>query len=234
LSGAGVTLIVIAKEPIAGCCKTRLCPPLTAAQAASVAEAALADTLAAVAATPAARRLLVLDGRPGAWLPSGFEVVPQRDGGLDLRLAAAFEAAGGPALLVAMDTPQVTPEMLGAGAGALVGEGGDAVLGPAADGGYWAIGLRRPRAEVFAGVPMSTEVTAEAQRRRLGELGLRWRELEQLRDVDTIDDARAVAAGAPRSRFAAALERIAEADPTAPRPHAAGAAARPAWSGAEP
>jgi rSAM/selenodomain-associated transferase 1 len=226
---AGVTLIVIAKEPVAGRCKTRLCPPLTPAQAAALAEAALADTLAAVAATPAARRLLVLDGRPGAWLPAGFGVVRQPDGGLGSRLAAAFEAAGGPALLVGMDTPQLTPALLCAGARALVGDGCDAVLGPAADGGYWAIGLRRPRAEVFAGVPMSTEVTGAAQRRRLGELGLRWRELEQLRDVDTIEDARAVAAGAPRSRFAATLERMTEARATPPL-----AAPGFARSGAEP
>jgi uncharacterized protein len=173
-----ITIIVIAKEPVAGRCKTRLCPPLTPAQAASVAEAALVDTLAAVAATPAARRLLVLDGRPGAWLPSGFDVVPQPNGALDVRLGAAFDAARGPALLVGMDTPQLTPALLRAGARALMSEGLDAVFGPAFDGGYWAIGLRRPRAEVFTGVPMSTEVTGEAQRRRLGELGLRWCELE--------------------------------------------------------
>jgi uncharacterized protein len=206
MSAAGeVTIVVLAKEPVAGRCKTRLCPPLNAAQAATVAEAALADTLAAVAATPAARRLLVLDGRAGAWLPSGFDVVPQPDGGLDLRLGAAIEAADGPALLVGMDTPQLTPALLRASAGTLMSDGLDAVLGPALDGGYWAIGMRRPRAEAFAGVPMSVEHTGEAQRRRLRELGLRWRELAPLRDVDTIEDASAVAASAPRSRFAAAV-----------------------------
>jgi rSAM/selenodomain-associated transferase 1 len=229
-AAAAVTLIVIAKEPVAGRCKTRLCPPLTPAQAASVAEAALADTLATVAATPAARRVLVLDGRPGAWLPPGFDVVPQPDGGLGTRLGAAFDAVRGPALLVGMDTPQLTPALLRAGARTLMSEGVDAVLGPALDGGYWAIGMRRPRPDAFAGVPMSVELTGEAQRRRLRALGLRWRELASLRDVDTVDDARAVAARAPGSRFAAALQRIAGANGTAPGPAAINGSTRPAPS----
>lgn len=60
-----VDLLVIAKEPRPGRVKTRLTPPFTPQEAAELAEAALADTLAAVAAAPAARRVLVLDGAPG-------------------------------------------------------------------------------------------------------------------------------------------------------------------------
>ena len=209
MSPPGVTLIVIAKEPLPGRCKTRLCPPLDHEQAARLAEAALADTLAAVASTPAPRRMLALDGSPGEWLPAGFDVVGQPAGGLGRRLAAAFDAADGPALLVGMDTPQLTPGLLADAIALLDGSGrADAVLGPASDGGYWAIGLRDPDREVFDGVPMSTAATAAVQRRRLSELGLRWRALGELRDVDVIDDAVAVAASAPRTRFAAALGRM--------------------------
>ncbi len=64
-----VTLLVIAKEPRPGRVKTRLTPPFTPGEAAALAEAALVDTLRAVAATPARRRVLVLDGEPGPWLP---------------------------------------------------------------------------------------------------------------------------------------------------------------------
>ncbi|SCE32790.1 hypothetical protein GA0115246_114565, partial [Streptomyces sp. SolWspMP-sol7th] len=103
------TLLVIAKEPRAGRVKTRLTPPFTPGQAAALAEASLTDTLRTVAATPATRRVLVLDGTPGPWLPPGFDVVPQCAGGLDERLAAAFAGCAGPALLIGMDTPQVTP-----------------------------------------------------------------------------------------------------------------------------
>jgi rSAM/selenodomain-associated transferase 1 len=228
MSGA-VIAIVIAKEPLPGRCKTRLCPPLDPSQAARVAEAALADTLAAVVACGARRRLLVLDGRPGPWLPPGFDVVPQLGGGLGRRLAAAFQAAAGPALLVGMDTPQLSPALLNGAIRTLRAPGCDAVLGPAADGGYWAIGLRAPRDEVFAGVPMSTRATCEAQRRRLDVLGLRRRELAELRDVDTIEDARAVAALAPRTRFAAALRRCGQAGRPAREPPPS---ARRAWTAA--
>lgn len=84
------TLLVIAKEPRPGRVKTRLTPPFTPEEAAGLAEASLADTLHAVAATPATRRVLVLDGAPGPWLPPGFDVVAQCAGGLDERLAEAF------------------------------------------------------------------------------------------------------------------------------------------------
>jgi rSAM/selenodomain-associated transferase 1 len=198
-------LLVIAKEPVAGRVKTRLSPPCTPEQAARLALAALEDTLAACAGTDA-RRVLVLDGRPGAWLPHGWDVIPQRGDGLAERLAAAFADAGGPALLIGMDTPQVTARQLRAGLAAL--EDADAAFGPAEDGGYWAIGLRAPDPAVFARVPMSRVYTGAIQRARLAALGLRTVDLPALRDVDDIAAARAVAAAAPASRFAAALDAI--------------------------
>jgi len=69
------TLLVIAKQPLPGRVKTRLVPPCTPGQAAALAEAALADTLHTVLAAPARRRVLVLDGEPGPWLPPGFDIV---------------------------------------------------------------------------------------------------------------------------------------------------------------
>jgi len=205
---ADLTLLVIAKEPRPGLSKTRLSPPCSPEEAAGLAEAALHDTLESVAAVPAARRVLVLEGRPGPWLPAGYEVVPQRAGGLDERLAGAFAAATGPALLVGMDTPQVTPALIEASASALAGPEVDAVLGRAEDGGYWAIGLVRPDERAFRGVPMSVQTTGEAQRARLDELGLRTEELPVLRDVDFFEDARAVASEAPDSRFARAVGAV--------------------------
>jgi len=205
-----VSLIVIAKAPIAGKAKTRLIPDLGPEGAAAVAAACLEDTLHAVAETPAHRRVLVLDGEPGAWLPdAGFEIVRQREGGLDARLAGAFaDPESAPAVLVGMDTPQITHGLMTAAIEALCAEDNDAVYGPASDGGYWAIGLRRSDPRVFEGVPMSEDDTGERQRDRLAELGLRWSELEQLRDIDTIEDARAVAAVTPWTRCAAVLRRL--------------------------
>lgn len=200
------TLLVIAKEPVPGRVKTRLTPPFSPRQAAQLAEAALTDTLHAVLRAPARRHVLVLDGEPGPWLPPGFEVLPQVAGGLDERLAAAFAAhADGPALLVGMDTPQLTPELLAPAFDRSRPREHDAWFGPAADGGFWALGLASPDPELLRGVPMSTDRTGAVQRRRLTDAGLRVRDLPVLRDVDTASDAVAVAAHAPRSRFAARL-----------------------------
>ncbi len=192
------TLLVIAKQPRPGRVKTRLVPPCTPGQAATLAEAALADTLHTVLAAPARRRVLVLDGEPGPWLPPGFDIVPQCGGGLDERLAGAFAAADGPALLIGMDTPQLTPGLL-----TVDWEVAGAWFGPAVDGGFWALGLQVPDPALVRGVPMSTAETGAMMRARLLQAGLRVAGLPCLRDVDTAADALAVALQAPRSRFAA-------------------------------
>jgi glycosyltransferase A (GT-A) superfamily protein (DUF2064 family) len=199
---------VIAKEPVPGRVKTRLTPPCTPEQAAAIAHAALCDTLAAATrAKLAGRRVVVLDGDPGPWLPSGFEVIPQRGGGLAERLAAAFDDVGEPAFLVGMDTPQITPQLLDAGL-ATVAWGGSA-FGPAVDGGYWGIGLRTPDSCVFDRVPMSTARTGAVQRARMAERDLEPGILPPLRDVDTFEAALKVAAEAPHTHFAAALAQVA-------------------------
>lgn len=207
-----VHLLVLAKAPVPGRVKTRLCPPFTPVQAAQLAEAALRDTLAAAVATPAVARTVVLDGEPGAWLPPSFEVLPQRGDGLDERLAGAFDdgwtRCPAPLLLIGMDTPQVTPALLTAAAAQLLAQGIGAVLGPADDGGWWALGLRRPDASLLLGVPMSTDRTGAAQDARLARADLRVRHLPGLRDVDTAADALAVAADCPSSCFARALEAM--------------------------
>jgi glycosyltransferase A (GT-A) superfamily protein (DUF2064 family) len=196
----------MAKTPVAGRVKTRLCPPLSPEQAAAVAEAALHDTLSAVTRCGADRRVLALDGAPGEWLPDGFELIAQRGAALDGRLAAAWHDAGGPGLQIGMDTPQVTPELLDHCLEETRRPGATATLGRAADGGWWAVGLAAAWAtDVFTGVPMSTHRTAAAQLARLWAAGHRVRTLPPLRDVDRIADATSVAALIPGSRFAAAL-----------------------------
>ncbi|WP_019357680.1 TIGR04282 family arsenosugar biosynthesis glycosyltransferase [Streptomyces sp. AA1529] len=208
------TLLVIAKEPLPGRVKTRLAPAFTPHGAAALAAAALTDTLRAVLAAPARRRILVLDGSPGRWLPGPeeggdrIEVVPQGGGGLDERLAAAFARCDGPALLVGMDTPQLTPRLLAPATRADAWQQCDAWFGPAADGGFWALGLADPDPALLRGVPMSTAATGAVQRARLLAAGLRVHDLPQLRDVDEPGDAAAVAAQAPAGLFAAEHARL--------------------------
>jgi len=199
-------ILVMAKDPQPGRSKTRLCPPCSPEQAAGLAAAALHDTLDVVTSVPATRWILVLEGDGRRWQRPGWQVIAQRGGGLDERLGNAFIDVGEPALLVGMDTPQLTGEMLRDGQRAL--SRFDAVLGPAQDGGYWSVGLRYGHPQAFAGVPMSSEQTLCRQRERFSLLGLTTHEQVALRDVDTIADAHAVAAQVPGSRFARAVREL--------------------------
>lgn len=202
-------VLVVAKAPVPGRVKTRLCPPCTPVQAARVAAAALADTLDVVATAAAGARVLVVDGRYPA--PPGWATIAQRGGSLGDRLAGAFadtRTLGTAAVLVGMDTPQVTTEHLDTALRLLGTAGGpDAVLGPAADGGWWALGLRDPgHATILRTIPTSTATTGRRTLAALRRRGLRVELLPRLRDVDTAADARAVAALCPAdSRFADAV-----------------------------
>ncbi|HEX2772512.1 MAG TPA: DUF2064 domain-containing protein [Micromonosporaceae bacterium] len=207
-------LLVMAKVPAPGAVKTRLCPPATLRQAARIAAAALLDTLDAVRATPGVTPVLACAGR----LAEGEEsaelveavarwlVVPQRGTGLAERLvnahadvAAAYP--GRPVLQIGMDTPQLTPDLLGAALRGL--SAADAVLGQAVDGGWWSLGLREPRqAAALRGVRMSTADTGARTQAALRERGLHVLPAAPLRDVDEWADALAVAAEAPGGRFA--------------------------------
>jgi rSAM/selenodomain-associated transferase 1 len=201
-------IIVMAKSPVAGRVKTRLSPPLSLAEAAAVAEAALKDTLAAVAAAPVDRRVLALDGEAGSWLLPEIEVIPQRGNTFGRRLAAAFEDVGGPALLIGMDTPQITPGLLDQALQALKGPGTDAVLGLSADGGWWALGLRALHSDVFDDVPMSSTLTGTRQINQLFKLGLAVAMLPVLRDIDLWSDVLEVAKLIPGSMLADQLSAL--------------------------
>jgi uncharacterized protein len=207
-------VVVIAKEPVPGRAKTRLTPPFTPWEAAALAEASLTDTLAAVAQTTVARRVLALDGMPGPWLPGGFDVIGQRGAGLDERIAWALCDARVtlplPVVLIGMDTPQVTPELLAEAAGPLVARTADATFGLAEDGGFWLLGLREVDPALILGVPMSRDDTGPRQLARLQRAGLRVHMLPELTDVDTVREAERIAAQTPGSRFAACLAWVRE------------------------
>lgn len=206
-----MNVLVLAKTPTPGKVKTRLCPPCTPVQAAGLAKAALLDTLAAATAA-ASKVTLALDSGQGdgtdGWLPPGVDVVDQGGGTLNERLATAWSHMKGSTVQVGMDTPQVTAADLRDAHRRLLQPDVDAVLGLADDGGWWLIGLPGDVPGAFAGVPMSEPDTGELQHRRLYDLGLRVSLVKSCNDVDTIDDARQVAAEAPHTRYAAAFRAL--------------------------
>lgn len=212
-------LLVVAKAPIPGFAKTRLCPPASPEQAAAIAAASLLDTLEAVAATPGARPIVATTGEFGeasraAELARALRdttLIPQRGNDFGERLAnahadVAAEQPGLPVLQIGMDTPQVTPGLLANAAATL--ERREAALGPAEDGGWWALGLRDPAfAKVLADVPMSRDDTGRNTVKALSEAGLRPAALAKLSDVDTMADAERVAR-LKRGRFAEAVAEV--------------------------
>jgi rSAM/selenodomain-associated transferase 1 len=201
MSDHAATIIVLAKEPVPGRVKTRLQPVFSASQAARLAAAALEDTVTAVQRCRATRHMLAWEGDRASW-QERFEVISQPPGTLNVRLAAAFTAAVSEpmdrsALLIGMDTPQVTAQLLDSD-----WEGADAVLGLSEDGGFWAIGLRYGHPPgLFDGVPMSTSRTGSAQLARLINSGLSVKLLPPLRDVDRPADADLVATQFPGLLF---------------------------------
>ena len=219
-------VLVLAKAPEPGRVKTRLTPPATPAEAADIAAAALLDTLDAIPTT-GARTAVALTGRlarsaRGAAIRSQLRrclVLPQRGRDFGDRLAHAHLDVRrlhprGPVLQIGMDTPQVTAELLTASCAPLHSGRVDGVLGMAADGGWWALGLRDPRhAAVLRSVPMSRSDTGERTLRALRVLGLRIASLPELVDVDAMRDAVQVAAMVPASRFARAVAAVAVAGP---------------------
>ncbi|NYG56148.1 DUF2064 domain-containing protein [Nocardioides perillae] len=215
--GPGLRALVVAKAPVPGLAKTRLAAVVGDVAAADLAAAALLDTLAACEAGVGSDRLHVaLTGELADAARStelrrtlaAYDVFEQCAGGFDRRLAHAHgevarRAPGDAVVQVGMDTPQLTAHLLTGLGEALAVH--DAVLAPADDGGWWALGLRDPRAaEALVGVPMSTGETGAMTRAALERAGLSVAGAPALRDVDEVDDAAAVAAGHPHTRFARA------------------------------
>jgi rSAM/selenodomain-associated transferase 1 len=208
------TVLVLAKAPVPGQVKTRLCPPATPGEAARIAAASLLDTLDTTRGRCTVVALVgsLADAERRAEVRAALahcRVVPQRGATFAARLVAAHADAGGsgPVIQLGMDTPQLDEALLDE-AGRALGSC-DAVLGPARDGGWWALGVHDPRhARVLAGVPMSTPDTGALTLRALHAAGLRVTLLPELSDVDTMEDAERVAAVAPGSRFAAAVAQV--------------------------
>jgi glycosyltransferase A (GT-A) superfamily protein (DUF2064 family) len=208
-------VLVVAKSPVAGRVKTRLGRVVGMERAAELAAAALLDTLAVCVVTYGVGRChLALegdlaDGAQGDDLREaarGWTLHRQRGEDFANRLVNAHDdvatASGAPVVQVGMDTPHLQAGAL-VEAGARLTHRDDAVLGPAADGGWWLLGVGGVHLlEQLEQVPMSTGRTGDLTRRALLGAGARLTEVGTLRDVDEAEDAASVANAAPASRFA--------------------------------
>ena len=219
---------MVAKAPVPGQVKTRLTPGLTPVQAAEVARALLADTLANADRVHGDRWWVHAGctAEVARSVPPGVALLEQVGETFAQRLAAAqaalFSRGYDRVVLLGADCPTVGPRDLRRALGAL--EAADVVLGPARDGGYTLLGACAPAAGLFLGVPMGTGSVLSATLERARALDLSVALTPQRHDLDTLEDLRAASAageldGAPvTSALLAALgvtTRRAGCDPRA-------------------
>jgi len=191
-------ILLFAKAPVPGACKTRLIPALGAVGAAALHRELLENTLARL--VPAAIAPLSLWCLPDATHPafqalaghSGVSLHRQRGEDLGARMlhaAARALAEAEAVVLIGCDCPGLGPEQVASALATLLEPPQcEAVLGPADDGGYVLLGLRRAAPGLFTDMPWGGDQVAAVTRERMAALGWRWRELAPLADVDRPED----------------------------------------------
>jgi rSAM/selenodomain-associated transferase 1 len=185
---------IFARWPAAGRVKSRLSPALPAALACDLYRAMLEDTLQAVADSGVRERFLFWADSPRERDvfadPNGVVVRSQQGPGLGERLGQAFdELLAGPedrAVVVGADCPDLEPTIVREAFDLL--ESRDVVVGPASDGGYFLIGLRRAAPRLFEGVAWGTGRVLDQSLERAKRSGLATALLGGLADLDTPDD----------------------------------------------
>lgn len=197
-----IRTIIFAKAPLAGFAKTRLIPALGEEGTARLARRMLQHTLDnAIAAAIGPVELCVTPkittpSWAGAEIPQAVEVTEQGEGNLGARLARAVQRALGKdraVLLIGTDCIEMSAKTLREAAAAL--EGKDAVIYPAADGGYALLGLNRFHASLFGGIAWSTETVASDTIKRIHALGWTLQMGALLHDVDEPGDLEYLPAG---------------------------------------
>ncbi len=200
------TVLIFLKAPVAGAVKTRLARAMGDGRALAIYRWLAERQLAAIPVGWSVEVHFAPGDAAGAvemraWLgeAEGRTFWPQCEGDLGVRLraatASAFARGAEAVFLIGGDCPALDAARFTAAARAL--EGADGVLGPARDGGYYLLGLRAPRLELFEGIAWSTSQVAEQTRVRARRAGLELAELETLADVDTAEDWRAWAEHLP-------------------------------------
>ena len=183
-------LVIMAKTPQIGRVKTRLARDIGAVAAVRFFRGTAAGLIGRVAPDPRWRTVLALSPdravhQPGIW-PDSLPRIAQGPGDLGARMGRLFrDLPSGPVVIIGADIPGIERRHI-AQAFAALGRH-DAVLGPAEDGGYWLVGLkRRPRiADIFDGVRWSSEHALADTTRNIRERHMSLALLARLADIDT-------------------------------------------------
>lgn len=185
-------LILFAKAPEHGEVKTRLASQLGHDRTLDLYRRMLQRQIALVNGVDNAHRQLWVSGDISHPDLQGFagDIVQQQGGDIGARMHYALQQAltsHASAVLIGCDCPGVDNTYLEQ-AFQVLSSGSDAVLGPATDGGYILIGLRRSDEAIFQGIDWGTERVLAQTRNRLAACAYTWQELEPLHDIDEADD----------------------------------------------
>jgi rSAM/selenodomain-associated transferase 1 len=195
-------IALFARPPIPGRTKTRLSPALPSALAAAVSAALVEDSARAVATARADERSVWWAEPPGEASVAGLQAHLQAGHDLGERLTHTFgvllRSDADRALVVGSDTPALEPAHLDHAFSLL--DAHDVVLGPARDGGYWCIGLRKMTLELFRDIPWSTSGVLETTLARTRTAGLAVAPADTLDDLDTPADLARVVGELARAR----------------------------------
>lgn len=213
----GPAIGIMAKAPLPGLAKTRLAAAIGPKAAAQLAAAMLLDTATLVRRCGLPAYLIVAPAEHCATVSSRVDLpaLPQREGDLGQRMVAAFDAlfalGHAPVVLIGTDTPHLPPAHLQEIFALATSAPNVAAIGPAEDGGYWAIALAHPAPALFVGIPWSSANVLQATRLAATRAGVALREGPLCYDLDTIDDLAQLCASvgarpdrAPRTRAVAA------------------------------
>lgn len=183
---------IMVKPPVGGLVKTRLARAVGEELAAQLAGAFLEDTLAMTERLAWAETVLSTTDPDAPFfqnLGGRFRVLHQGRGDLGTKIARTLEQGLSLAplsMVLAADSPGLPVSLLEQAR--VVLESCDAVLGPAMDGGFYLLGLRRFELGLLDGLPWSSERTCEAVGRRLEERGYQVGMLDSWFDVDEPED----------------------------------------------
>lgn len=180
-------LVLFARYPVAGECKTRLIPAV-GQEGAAVVHRKLAARTVQVLKRSGAPVIVATTGADADdfadWLGTGLVYEPQADGDLSDRLLAFANRA--PVIFFGSDTPDLSDHHVAEAIAALNSH--SVVIGPAHDGGYYLIGMREPLTELLTEMPWSTDRVLPETLLRLAKLGIEPVQLETLSDCDTPED----------------------------------------------
>jgi uncharacterized protein len=185
----GAAIVVLTRVPRVGFGKSRLAATMGAPAAFSLASAFMRDTLGLLSSRPWQRVVAVTPAHAmaevRALVDPATAVVAQAEGELGTRIVAALDQAlcrAERAVLIGSDTPDLAPQTIERALAAL--HVADVVIGPATDGGFYLIGMRRTYPQMFAGVEWSTSTVCTRTVANLEALGLRVAVIETWHDVD--------------------------------------------------